>query len=212
MTTPKSQALIEMYTQMAAHGYQTTDKQTITSAFNDMEIRKFRDNVKPLIQQFEVSSLLDYGCGGSDYEAPGFASNGESAKAYFGLERVARYEPARGLDERQACDAVVCFDVLEHIFITDVPRVIRELFGLTRRLLIINVACYSARAMLPNGENAHITVRPSAWWKGMVDSVAIEHPNIAVQLWCSNTYSQVEGWPLRRADDWESSPLFVTQA
>ena len=28
----------------------------------------------------------------------------------------------------------------------------------------INVACYNAAALLPNGENAHVTVRAPSWW------------------------------------------------
>lgn len=211
MPSPKTQALIDLYAQMASDGYQTVDQQTITSAFNDMEIRKFRDNVKPLLRQFDVATLLDYGCGGSDYDQAGFVG-AHSAKTFFELQAVYRYEPARGVDQRQVCDAVVCFDVLEHVFVSDVPATLRELFSLARRLLLINVACYPARALLPNGENAHITVRPSAWWKGMVDSIAIEYPRVSVQLWCSNTYSQVEGWPLRRAADWDESPNFVSTA
>jgi hypothetical protein len=206
----KHEQLLAMYAQMATQGYQTRDHQTISSAFNDMEIRKFRDNVKTLLQQFGVRSLLDYGCGGSNYEAPGFA--GElSAQTFFGLDQVRRFEPARNIDERAPSDAVLCFDVLEHVFISEVPRTLRELFGLTQKLLILNIACYPARALLPNGENAHITVRPSAWWKGMVDAVAIEFPHIAVQLYCSKTYTQVEGWALRRASDWEAAPTFVSQ-
>ena len=102
--------------------------------------------------------------------------------------------------------------MLEHIFIIDIPATLRELFSLTRKLLVINVACYPARALLPNGENAHITVRPSAWWKGMIDSIAMDLPDVTVQLWCSNSYTQVEGRPLRRANDWADSATFVTAA
>lgn len=211
MPSPQSQALIKLYTQMAQTGYQTVDQQTVSQAFNDMEIRKFRGHVQALLSPPHIRSLLDYGCGGSDYERSGFDGH-QSAKAFFGLQQVFRYEPARQLDERQVCDAVVCFDVLEHIFISDVPSVLRELFSLARHVLIINVACYPARALLPNGENAHITLRPSAWWKGMIDGIALEYPQVAVQLFCSKTYSDVEGWPLRRASDWTKSSRFTTEA
>ena len=55
---------------------------------------------------------------------------------------------------------VLCFDVLEHIFINDIPWVLKELFENAKQCVIINVAFYKAAALLPNGENAHITVRP----------------------------------------------------
>ena len=211
MPSKQSSALIAMNSDMARRGYETVDQQTVTSAFNDMEVRKFRDNVKAILRPFNIRSVLDYGCGGSDYEKAGFSGE-QSAKAFFQLDAVYLYEPARGIDERRVCDAVFCFDVLEHIFITDIPATLRELFSLTRKLLVINVACYPARALLPNGENAHITVRPSAWWKGMIDSIAMDFPDVTVQLWCSNSYTRVEGWPLRRANDWADSATFVTAA
>jgi hypothetical protein len=132
-----------------------------------------------------------------------------NAKKFFNLDNIFLYEPARNIDQRQVCDAVVNFDVLEHIYISDIPRVIRELFSLAERLLIVNVACYPARALLPNGENAHITVRPPLWWKGMFDSIACEFPNVAVQLYCSTGWRKVEAYKLMSASDWQHQKGFV---
>lgn len=208
MISSKQQALIDMYSVMARDGYDTADRQRVEVAFSDMEVRAFKDLVKPLLAQHEVRSLLDFGCGGSDYLAAGF-SDEMNAKDFFGLEQVHLYEPARGIDQRQRCDAVFCFDVLEHIFVTDVPRIIRELFSYAGKLLVINVACYPARALLPNGENAHITVRQPLWWKGMVDSIAIEYPDVAVQLWCSVGWRNAQGYPVYKARDWLEQDGFV---
>lgn len=208
MVSAKQQSLIEMYSVMARDGYETSDQQHVEVAFSDMEVRAFKDHVKPLLQKHDVRSLLDYGCGGSDYNARGFS--GElNAKDFFGLEEVRLYEPARGIDQRQRSDAVFCFDVLEHIFISDVPRVVRELFSLAEKILVINVACYPARALLPNGENAHITVRQPLWWKGMIDSIATEYPDVTVQLWCSIGWRNAQGYPAFRAQDWLEMDGFV---
>lgn len=208
MTSKKQNELIELYKTMATEGYHTSDDQHVAVAFSDMEVRAFKDHVKPLLSGLKVSSLLDYGCGGSDYEKIGFAGD-LSAKYFFGLNQVYLYEPARNIDQRQEVDAVLCFDVLEHVFVADVPRVIRELFSFARKCLIVNVACYPARALLPNGENAHITVRPPLWWKGVFDSIAIEFPHIHVQLWCSTGWRKVAGFNLTRAGDWLEQKGFV---
>lgn len=206
----KQEQLIALYTKMAQDGYQTNDDQHIAVAFSDMEIRAFKEHVKPLFEKYAVRTLLDYGCGGSDYNKSGFS--GElNAKTFFNLANVFLYEPARGVDQRAISDAVVCFDVLEHIFISDIPRVVKELFSLANKLLVVNVACYSARALLPNGENAHITVRPPLWWKGVFDSIAIEFPHVAVQLWCSTGWRKVEGYPTVSAKDWLDGETFVTK-
>ena len=76
-------------------------------------------------------------------------------------KKVTTFEPARNQMEKKESDCVVCMDVLEHIFLTDIPNLVDELFMLSKKLLVINVACYKAAALLPNGENAHITVRGS---------------------------------------------------
>jgi len=205
----KGRQLLDHYAVMARDGYRTIQDETITSAYNDMEIRAFREPVRELLRKFGAATLLDYGCGGSEYETPGF--DGErTAREYFGVTEVFRYEPARQLDQRQAADAVVCFDVLEHVFIADLPGTVRELFGLARRLLVVNVACYPARALLPNGENAHITVRPPQWWKGLFDAVAVEFPQVSVWLLCSTAWRKAQAYELWSGNDWLSSPTFVT--
>ena len=205
----KGKRLLELYAVMAKDGYRTVDNAWIQQAYNDMEIRAFRDAVKNVFHRFQVRTLLDYGCGGSNYETAGFAGE-QSAKEFFGLDQVYRFEPARNIDERQQTDAVVCFDVLEHIFVADVGNTIRELFSLASRLLVVNVACYSARAQLPNGENAHVTVRAPLWWKGMFDAIAVEFPEVSILLICSIGWRQAQAFEVWSASEWLKSPTFVT--
>jgi hypothetical protein len=209
MSLSKRLQLIELYSTMANDGYQTSENKKIAVAFSDMEIKKFKELIKPIFLKYGIRSILDYGCGGSDYYRPDF-DNGENAAEYFGLGKVFLYEPARGIDNKNEADAVVCFDVLEHVFISDIPETIRELFRLSRKLLVVNVACYKARALLPNGENAHITERPPMWWKGMFDSIAVEFPEITVQLFCSTTHQEGDAFHLYQARQWDQSPLFTT--
>ena len=211
MSQAKRAQLLEMYATMAADGYQTCDHKKVQVAFSDMEIKKFRELIRPVFQEHGIKSILDYGCGGSDYGKPGFHQE-QTAAQYFGLEKVVLYEPARGMNNKEAADAVVCFDVLEHVFVSDLPETIRELFRLSRKLLVVNVACYQAKALLPNGENAHITQRPPMWWKGMFDAVAVEFPGVTVQLLCSKTFLEVDAFQLVQARQWEESPQFVIGA
>ncbi len=80
----------------------------------------------------------------------GFDTSGKSAKEFYCLEKVNRYEPARNIDERVVSDAVLNFDVLEHIFIADVQSVLKDIFSYASKIVVINVACYPASALLPN--------------------------------------------------------------
>ena len=204
----KQLELIYLYKLMVQDGYERIEGYHISKVFSDMEIHAFKKHIKILFDNFKVKTLLDYGCGGSDYEEAGFSLQ-KSAREYFELTEIYLYEPARDIDQRCKVDAVVCFDVLEHIYISDIPRVIRELFSLSEKILVINVACYPAAALLPNGENAHITVRPPLWWKGVIDSIAVEYPNVSVQLWCSTAWRKVEAYKLLKSSDWQERDGFV---
>ncbi len=193
--SPKGQQLLDLYNQMADSGYMTSSGRKIEAAYNDFELVKFKQAVSEQFDKYEIKSVLDYGCGGSDWENQQIF-NGQSAKKYFDLDHIYRYEPARDIDERTTADAVVCFDVMEHIFVSDVPNVLRDILSCASTLAVINVACYRAAALLPNGENAHITQRPPHWWKGMVDAVSIEFPHVSVFLLCSTAYDNADAFPV----------------
>ncbi len=206
----KGQALIQLYTQMAEQGYERTDHIHVAEAFSDFELRAFRQHLQPLFLQENIKTVLDYGSGGSQWQTQGFdEESGASALNFFNLDQAYCYEPARGVDERQPVDCVISFDVLEHIFIADVPNVLRDLFQYARKLLVLNIACYPAAAKLPNGENAHITVRDPQWWKGMLDAISVEYPQIKVYLICSTAWRQTTDFPPWSAQMWHQDACFT---
>jgi hypothetical protein len=209
----KGHHLIELYETMVSDGCKTPDGMSIKSEnmFNGFQIRPYKELIKPIMANFSISSVLDYGCGGADWELSNFDSSGKSAKSYFNLERVYRYEPSRNIDERQIADCVISFDVLEHVYISDVANTIRDMLRNASKLIIINVACYPAKKLLPNGENAHITVRPPLWWKGMFDAIAPEFPNIEIFLACSEDWQKTDSFEIYSAKKWEENEDFVTE-
>ena len=208
----QGQTLLAFYTVMASQGYERTSGVKIDVAFSDFEIRKFRNIVKPFMRDHQVRSVLDYGSGGSDWHASGFEpESGQSAVEFFGLKSVSNYEPARTRDSVQKADCVTCIDVLEHIFITDVPKILTQIFETADRCVVLNIACYPAVALLPNGENAHITVRHPQWWKGVIDSISINFPKIETLLICSETYTSGVVFKHWNSSKWHESPEFVIQ-
>ncbi|MDA0331846.1 MAG: hypothetical protein O3C30_01615 [Proteobacteria bacterium] len=192
--SPKGQKLVEMYTDMVDKGYKKVDGTYEANVYNDFELKKIRGSIKERFKIHRIKTVLDYGCGGSDWSSSGFNED-QSAFDFFELDRVYRYEPARSIDERTMVDAVICFDVLEHIFVSDVANVIRDIFSCAEKLVVPNVACYPANATLPNGENAHVTIRNPEWWKGVVDTISVEFPNVSVTLICSPTYNKMLAYP-----------------
>lgn len=206
----KGKELVELYEKMAEHGYERTDCSRVEVAFSDFELRPYRESLRAHFREYSVSSVLDYGCGGSDWKMKGFDEGSRlSAVDYFELDQAYGYEPARKMDERQPVDCVVSFDVLEHVFVADVPNVVRNMFSYAKKLLILNVACYPAAAKLPNGENAHVTVRPPLWWKGMLDGIAPEYPDVFVLLICSTAWRQSSAFPIWSGAMWQLSDAFA---
>ena len=196
---------------MAAKGIDMVDGTRKETVYNDFQLKKFRHICKYQMSNEKIKTVLDYGGGGSDWDAPGFEpKTKQSAKQFFHIDRVHTFEPARGLMEKKKADCVVCMDVLEHIFIEDIPTVVNELFSLSKKLLIINVACYKAAALLPNGENAHITVRSADWWRGVFDAISSNYKDVEVFLICSNTFTSGVIFKSFKFSDWTLTEGYTT--
>ncbi len=206
----KGEELIKMYEKMSREGYDRMDQQRVDIAFSDFELRAYRAQILSIFNDHSISTVLDYGCGGSDWRSGDFdEASGQSAIEYFKLQNAYRYEPARDIDERQRVDCVISFDLLEHIFISDVPAVLRDMFSYATKLIVLNVACYPAAAKLPNGENAHVTVRHPFWWKGVVDGISVEHPTTSVWLICSTGWRKSSAFDVWNANMWQEGRFFV---
>ncbi len=103
----------------------------------------------------------------------------KNIQSYWGVEQVYCYDPAYPpLSHRPGWrfDGVICTDVLEHCPEEDIPWILGEIFAYARRFVFANIASYPAEKVLPNGENAHCTVRPVEWWLDRVREVAPQVP------------------------------------
>jgi len=118
---------------------------------------KLYDDIVPLLKEVNPTTVLDYGCGQSL-----LASCVASNLGYITF----RYDPAiPELDSllTQKYDVIVCIDVLEHIpehLVDDVIKHIRSM----SEFVIFDIGVVEAVVTLPNGDNAHCTVRSVEWW------------------------------------------------
>ena len=192
----KGGKLISMYEDMAKNGYDRVSQPRVDEAYKDFELKLMKKTVRDTFYRYSIKTVLDYGSGGCNWTNPGFDESGMTAREYFGLDHVSYYEPARNIDERRKVDCVISFDVLEHIFISDVPKVLKDMFSYAEKLIVLNVACYEAEALLPNGENAHTTVRHPHWWKGIIDSCSIDFPDLQVLLLASLGRGKAHQFPI----------------
>ena len=199
--------LINYYKQMAENGYEREDGTFVKNVYSDAEPHKFSDQLKKIVEYFDAKNGLDYGSGGSNLNETKLA-NGVKFIDYIGLQKIQSFEPARNKKNKIKSDIVLCFDVLEHVFINDVPWVLNDLFEHANKCIVINVACYNAAALLPNGENAHITVRPPSWWLGQVECISSLHPEIYWALFTSEGYNNAKSYGVHRMKDRLDSKKF----
>jgi hypothetical protein len=138
------------------------------------------ETIRELVRATGARHLLDYGCGKAGiYKLDSVTlKSGETigpVLEYWGAETIALYDP--GVAEYSTLpegtfDGVVSTDVLEHIPEEDVPWVLEEIFGLADKFVFANIASYPATKILPNGWNAHVTVRPPQWWAERIAEAA----------------------------------------
>lgn len=169
--SPRYRALLALYRDMhregdAAHGYAPD------STFDGRSLAPHTATLLDLIGRHGAKTLLDYGAGKGvmygmrDLQTPegGIVAD---LRTYWGLDSITLYDPAHEPYSRYPegrFDAVISTDVLEHVPAEDIPWLLGELFGFAAGFLFVTIAGYPAQKLLPNGENAHCTVRPAAWW------------------------------------------------
>ncbi len=160
-------------------------------AYPGQQLLSHIGRIRELINMHDATTVLDYGCGkGGQYHSVQLRDqNGKTGtvQQFWGVSEIRLYDPGvpsfSSLPET-ASDGVVCTDVLEHIPEADLPWVIDELFSLSRKFVYAAIACYPARAILPNGDNAHETVRQPDWWQALFTKVGRDYPGVVAVLEC----------------------------
>jgi hypothetical protein len=136
-------------------------KQLVTlhknSVFGDM--KTIPQDVKLLIEKYNISSILDFGCG------KGLLVN--SLKKEFPEITVYGYDPSDPDKNTlpKKVDMILSFDVLEHIEPQFINETLISLKTICDKVMHHVIACHPAKRVLSDGRNAHLIVEPPEWWK-----------------------------------------------
>jgi FkbM family methyltransferase len=169
--SPRYRELIALYARMHVEG-ETMLGIPAESTFAGSSLGPHIARIKRWIERTGARTILDYGAGkGTQYRPQKIVVQGthvaDGIAEYWDVDQVQCFDPGyvphSALPEGKF-DGVICTDVLEHCPEEDLPWILDEIFGYAKRFVYLNVACYPARKTLPNGENAHITVRAPGWW------------------------------------------------
>lgn len=174
--SPRYTELLGYYAEMHDEGEVQRGK-SAEKTFDGRSLAVHINGIRRVTKHFGAKTLLDYGSGKAKfYEDTVFQLPDRQVtglKALWGLDEVRLFDPGyapyAAIPEGRY-DVVVCTDVLEHIPEEDLPWVIDELFSYANQVVYASVAIYAAAKILPNGENAHVTLRPVEWWTNLFEA------------------------------------------
>lgn len=119
------------------------------------------DTVSAFAQELGAASILDYGCGQG------------TLRPALPDRTVFEYDPGRPekWNLPKPADLVVATDVLEHVEPNRVEAVLRHIGRLAIRGAFLVISLSPSKVLLPDGRNAHLTVRPEDWWLKQLGAV-----------------------------------------
>lgn len=122
------------------------------------------EDVAKVVRQIGPKSIIDFGCGRSDIAS------------YFyldGKRKIAKYDPAIPMFSPMPegrFDLALCLDLMEHIPISSVDRILAEIREKASSVFF-TISTKPARAKLPDGRNAHVTLLTKSEWTRWIADV-----------------------------------------
>jgi len=128
-------------------------------------LAEYKHEIYNLISENNIKTILDYGCGKAKFH-PLLFNNIKVPGSPMGVT-VTPYDPAVTKFSNKPTgqyDLVLCIDVMEHIQEDKIEEVLKDLFSYSNKVFL-TITCYPAMQILPNGKNAHYTIKEPDWWK-----------------------------------------------
>lgn len=198
--SPRYRQLMSMYRQMHEEGERFLNIPP-DQTFPGKSLLAQAGRIRRLIVETGAKSILDYGSGKGQQYLPKPVKEPDgpvypSIQAYWGVERIQCYDPCHvpfsALPEGQF-DGVICTDVIEHCPEEDLDWILEEIFAYATKFVFANIACWPASKRLPNGENAHATIKPVEWWVNEIRPLSARHPHLKWEIWLSHLSEEESG-------------------
>ena len=184
---------LDFYKDMHQNGYHLIDgrKRQAKNAYDGKSTLAYAPIIKNIIQNEKVKNMIDYGCGKGNFYNNGFSLRGNSIpplRDYWGI-KIKLYDPCYEIyskfEKKEIFDLLICIDVLEHIPEDDIDWILKRFFSISNKFIFINVACYEAIALLPDGKNAHINVQKPIWWSNKIQKLLKNQNQIKLICVCT---------------------------
>lgn len=203
---------IKIYKTIHKNGYHKINGEFVNKekAFNGISTVPYANIIKNIIKKNKLNSLLDYGCGKAEFYDKKSIFNNEvlpPLREFWNID-ISLFDPCYDkystLPKVNGNDITICIDVLEHIPAEDISIILEKISSYTRKYIFINVACYEAVALLPNGKNAHINIQEPKWWFEKLKNLADIRENLKIICNCTlKNNGKVSHFPLQFNDKLE---------
>ncbi len=131
-----------------------------------------------------TKSIIGYGCGKGATE--------DKLRELYPEMIVHKYDPGIlefNITPTLHYDYAICADVMEHVEYGFVDDVLRHLASIAKAVYF-KIALQPAVALLPDGRNAHVTVKSATWWKGKLADHGFTSTNAGViEYWLYGLYT-----------------------
>jgi hypothetical protein len=182
--------LVATYREMHLHGARLQGIPA-SQTFDGRSLKPQAARIKHLIERAGARTILDYGSGKGEHYGPKpvrIEGDGvwDGIVDYWGVDEVTCFDPAYPPFSQLPSgtfDGVICTDVLEHCPEEDIEWIVEEIFSFASRFVFASIAAYPASKSLPNGENAHCTIRPPDWWAAQFGAAADRHKPVIWEAW-----------------------------
>ncbi|HIC01005.1 TPA: tetratricopeptide repeat protein [Candidatus Poribacteria bacterium] len=198
--SPNYLSLIGLYNKLHVDG-DLNSKEEAKEVYAGRSIMHWINPIKNLIALTDSQDLLDSGSGkGFQYQNLSLEGDDQiryqSLQDYWKVDEIYCYDPTYPPHQKfpqKRYDIVISTDVLEHCHQEDIKWIIDEIFGLAKKCVFATIACFVAQRLLPNGENAHCTIRPGVWWNKILQSVTPNYPDVKYWFLVEYLYLDIVG-------------------
>ena len=124
--------------------------------------------IADFIKYTEVKSVLDFGCGKGSLK--------KDLKQKYNLE-IDEYDPAiesKNIIPKTQYELIITTDVLEHLYEDEINMFFKDILTLNPYYMFHAICTRKADNNLPDGTNAHKTIKPRARWIQKISSI-IDH-------------------------------------
>lgn len=135
--------------------------------------------ISALIKDNKLKSVLDFGCGKNytllkelNKEFPNIYKFGYDVAI---LDSQSNSIVSNQIDENLKVDFVVSTDCLEHVYQDELGQCWDIFKKLDPKIIYLVICTRPAVCILPDGTNAHKTVKSSEWWKNEVEKSLVDY-------------------------------------